>query len=203
MSSKRKPKPPWWHATGTSSSSSRRSWSTERSLQFGQMKKGIRAMLATAAEPELPRVERPQRRRARPPGRVAADPATPAEERELDRRRDEDPRPRPPVAEAPSELGDVAEVLAVEADNERGEEEHRGDDGQHLHHLVLIVRDLRLVVVAHAGQEVAGEVETVHGTEELVVDVREVDLDLAREELLALLHVEAPVDDLVDRVARR
>src|SRR5919202_2496831 len=105
MSSKRKPKPQWWQATGTASSSSSRSWSTERSLQFGQMKNGTRAMLATAQcsqTPELPWIDRLERRQARPPEWLAADPAAPAEERELDRRRDEDPGPRPPVAEAPA-----------------------------------------------------------------------------------------------------
>ena len=79
----------------------------------------------------------------------------------------------------------MAEVLAVETDDERREEQQRGDHRQPLHDLVLVVRDLRLVVVADAGEQVAREVEPVDGAQELVVGVRERDLDLAREQLAA------------------
>src|SRR5215212_5704376 len=108
-------------------------------------------------------------------GRVAAesDPALPAEEHELAERRRDDPPPRPPVAEAPTELRNVLEVLAVEADDERREQQKRGDHGESLHHLVLCVRDLRLVVVAGAGDELARDVERLRGAQELVVDVGE------------------------------
>ena len=70
-------------------------------------------------------------------------------------RRPDDPAPRPPVAPRPVELGDVVEVLAVEPDDERGEQQQRGDQRQALHHLVLVVRDLPLEVVAHARERVA------------------------------------------------
>ena len=58
------------------------------------------------------------------------------------------------------------------------------------------------MVVADAREQVARQVEAVHRAEELVVDVREVDLDGTGKELVTPLHVEAPVDDAVDRVAR-
>src|SRR5262249_38158004 len=83
------------------------------------------------------------------------EPALPAEEDELSERGADDQAPRPPVAEAPADLRDVVEVLAVEADDEGGDEEQRRDHGQALHDLVLVVRDLRLEVVADAGDEVA------------------------------------------------
>src|SRR5205823_1657973 len=108
-------------------------------------------------EPPAPRT--PTRRAA------PSDPALPAEEGELRDRGHDDPAPRPPVAERPSELGNVVEVLAVEADDERGEKQHRGDHRQPLHHLVLVVRDLRDVVVADTRDEVARELEPVERTE--------------------------------------
>ena len=55
----------------------------------------------------------------------------------------------------PAELRDALEVLAVEADDERREQQHGGDDREALHHLVLVVGDLGLVVVAHTGEQVA------------------------------------------------
>ena len=39
--------------------------------------------------------------------------------------------------------------------------------GEPLHHLVLVVRDLRLLVVADAGDEVAGELEPVRARRSL------------------------------------
>src|SRR2546423_8176248 len=101
-------------------------------------------MLATPDASELPRVERVKRRQLRPAERLAADPSAPAEEHDLDRRGDKDPAPGPPVAEAPVELRDVPEVLAVEPDDEGGEEEHGGDDSEHLHCLVLVFGELQL-----------------------------------------------------------
>src|SRR5690348_18195158 len=50
---------------------------------------------------------------------------------------------------------DVVEVLAVQADDERRQQQQRGDDRQPLHHLVLVVRDLALDVVADTGDQVA------------------------------------------------
>jgi len=96
----------------------------------------------------------------------------------------------------------VPEVLSVEPDDEGRNEQHRSDHGQPLHHLVLLVRDLRLVVIARAREQVARKVEPVHRSQQLVVDVREVELDLAREQLSAFTDVDAPVDDPPDRVAR-
>src|SRR5690349_12193327 len=110
--------------------------STERSLQFGQMKYGIARSLAAQPEESLK-------------------PALAAEVPDLEHRRDGDQPPRPRVAEVPAELGHVAEVLAVEADDEGRDEQDRRDRGQPLHHLVLVVRDLRLVVVPDSGDEVA------------------------------------------------
>ena len=97
----------------------------------------------------------------------------------------------------------MAEVLAVEADDEGRHEQHRGDHRQPLHHLVLVVGDLRLVVVARAREQVAREVEPVYGAQQFVVDVGEVELDVAREDLLALADVDPAVDHAPDRVARR
>src|SRR5919198_4414604 len=79
------------------------------------------------------------------------DPLLPAEEGELDDRGRDDQAPRPRIAPLPAELRKmVAEVLAVQADDERWEEQHGGDHRQRLHYLVLVVPDLRLQVVAHA-----------------------------------------------------
>src|SRR5439155_10723366 len=111
----------------------------------------------------------------------ASDPALPAEESELGDCRRDDPAPRPPVAECPPELRNAIEVLAVEADDERGEEQHRRDHRQPLHHLVLVVRDLRDVVVADARDEVARELETVERAQELVVRGSERELDVVAE----------------------
>src|SRR4051794_9664352 len=108
--------------------------STERSLQFGQMKYGTARRVARASEPALA-----------------------AEVPDLQRRRDGDHAPRPRVAEAPVQLRDVAEVLAVEADDERGEEEDRRDRRQALRHLVLVGRDPAKVIVPDTGDEVARE----------------------------------------------
>ena len=99
------------------------------------------------------------------------------------------------------QLGDVAEVLPVEADDQRGEEQDGGDRGQLLHHVVLLVRDLRLVVVADAGKQVAGELEVVRRPEQLVVGVAEVELDLMGEHL-AVRELDPVVDHLANRVTR-
>ena len=78
-----------------------------------------------------------------------------------------------------------------------------GDHGQPLHHLVLVVRDLRLLVVAHAREQVARELEPVERAQELVVGAVERDLDVVREDLLALLDLDDVVDDAAHRVAHR
>ena len=46
--------------------------------------------------------------------------------------------------------------------------------------LVLVVGDLRLVVVAHAAEQVARGLEAFRRAQELVVGVGEMELDLAR-----------------------
>src|SRR5262245_51045758 len=97
-----------------------------------------------------------------------SDPVLPAEVPELQRGRDEDEPPHEPVSVAPAEVGDVAEVLAVEPDDERREQQDRGDDGQPLHHLVLFVGDLGLMEVTHPGQEIARQVEAVGCAQQLV-----------------------------------
>src|SRR5256885_977130 len=94
-------------------------------------------------------------RHGRPSVAVASKPALPAKEEQLSDGGHDDEAPRPPVAEAPRQLRDVTEVLAVQADDEGGDEEERRDHRQALHHLVLIVRDLALKVVANAGERVA------------------------------------------------
>ena len=93
---------------------------------------------------------------------------------------------------------EVREVLPEEPGQEREREKDRRDHGQPLHHLVLVVRDLRLVVVAHARDQVARELE-VGGPEQLVVGVAEVELDVVREDLVAA-ELDPVVDDFPDRV---
>ena len=101
----------------------------------------------------------------------------------------------------------MVEVLSVDADDEGREEDERRDHGELLHDVVLVVRDLSLVVVADRGDRVAREVEAVDRAQELVVHLREVELDLAREDLApedaATLEVGPAVDDPADGVARR
>ena len=97
----------------------------------------------------------------------------------------------------------VLKVLAVEADDEGGEEEQRGDDGQRLHHLVLVVGDLCLQVVADTIDQIARELEPVEGAQELVVGAVERDFDIVREDLLAFLDLDDVVDDAPDGVAGR
>src|SRR4051794_35936783 len=96
----------------------------------------------------------------------------------------------------------MPEVLAVEADVERRKEEQRRDDGEFLRHLVLVVRDLRLEVVAAACEQVARQVEPVDCAEQLVVGVAERNLDLVWQELAAF-DVDASVDHTMERLARR
>src|SRR5437763_4233268 len=74
--------------------------------------------------------------------RRPADPALPPEVPELGGGGRHDERPREAVALRPVQLGDVAEVLAVETDDEGGEQEKGGHDGQDLHDLVLVVGHL-------------------------------------------------------------
>src|SRR2546430_1241561 len=52
------------------------------------------------------------------------DPSLPTEVDELEDRRHCDQAPRVQVAEVPSQLGDVLEVLTVEADDERRQQQH-------------------------------------------------------------------------------
>ncbi len=103
------------------------------------------------------------------------------------------------------ELGHVIEVLAIDADDERREEKEGGDHGELLHDVVLVVSDLPLVVVADCRDRVAGEVEPVDRSKELVVHLGEVELHVARKELApeerTSLEIGAAVDDPADRVA--
>src|SRR2546428_11598116 len=71
---------------------------------------------ARAAAP--PRTRHPQEGAPGEPRFPRLYPSLAPEEPELDQRRDEDPPPGPPIAESPSQLGDVPEVLPVEADDE-------------------------------------------------------------------------------------
>ena len=84
-----------------------------------------------------------------------------------------------------------------------GSRMQRRDHGEPLHHVVLVVRDLRLVVVAHAREQVARELEPVERAQELVVRAVERDLDLVREHLGALLDLDDVVDDAPHGVAHR
>src|SRR5213076_3255665 len=118
--------------------------SIDRSLQFGQMKYGMLSLRLAASEPVVAAV---------PP--------------ELDPGRDEDQRPHVLVAPVSAELRDVPEVLAVEADDEGGDEEQRRGRSQPLRHLVLVVGDLRLLVVPEARQQVARELQAVEGAHQL------------------------------------
>src|SRR5947207_688810 len=94
---------------------------------------------------------------AGPRGTRSSEPALPPEPEELREGDRDDHAPGVRIAVVPAELGDVDEVLAVEADDERGDEHEASDHGQTLHHLVLVVRDLRDVVVADARKQVARE----------------------------------------------
>jgi hypothetical protein len=101
----------------------------------------------------------------------------------------------------------VDEVLAVEADDERRDEEDRGDRTESLDDLVLVDRDPGLLVITGRGEQVAGVFDALRRPEELVEGRAELLLDLARKDLAceqrSALDVDAPVDDLPDRVARR
>src|SRR6478609_6390683 len=67
------------------------------------------------------------------------DPASPAEQRELhDRRRKNQPERHAKAPEPRVEL--ARKVLAVETDDEARDEHERGDDGELLAHLVLLLR---------------------------------------------------------------
>ena len=153
--------------------------SIDRSLQFGQMKYGT-AQRSPVRSSFLRR-----------------------KNQSWSERRDDDHAPGERVPVTPVELGDDPEVLAVDADDERREEHERRDDGQHLHHLVLVVRDLRLAVVADACEQVAREVEAVGRAQELVVRGVERDLDVVAEDLLAAVDVDRVVDHAADGVAHR
>ena len=96
----------------------------------------------------------------------------------------------------------MLEVLAVDPDDERRQQEQRGNHRQLLHDLVLILRDLRLVVVAGARDQVAGDVERLDRMQQLVVGIREAELELPVEELV-VADVDAAVHDPADRVASR
>lgn len=88
---------------------------------------------------------------------VFLDPLLPAEEGQLA----DDQRPGEAGADRAAQLRDIVEVLSVETDDERRHEQDGGDHGQPLPDLVLVVRDPRLMVVAHAGDQIAAELQTV------------------------------------------
>src|SRR5262245_35800313 len=100
----------------------------------------------------------------------------------------------------------MVEVLSVDADDERWEEEDRGDCRQPLRHLVLIVRNLVLLVVADGGEEVARELERLTRPKQLVEHSAEATLYLVGEDLalqLSFADVDASVHDAPDGVAGR
>ena len=83
-----------------------------------------------------------------------------------------------------------------------GQEEQRRDHGQLLDHLVLVLGDQRLVVVACAREQLTSHVDLLARAEERVVGVRELALDRLREQPVRA-DVEGPVDDAPDCGAGR
>src|SRR5688500_14437409 len=112
------------------------------------------------------------------------DPLLPAKERELRNRRHDDHRPRERVPVPPVQLGQVVEVLPVDADEKGREEQQRRDHGELLDDLVLLLADLRLVELAGARDQLPRDVERLRGAKELVVRIREVELERAVEHLV-------------------
>src|SRR5262245_6961300 len=153
--------------------------------------------------------------RSRPPSillcrssssRRFSEPALAAEIDDLGDRRREDQEPRPGVAVVPVVLRRVDEVLTVEPDDERRDEQDRRDCAQPFHDLVLIDGDAGLLVVPGRGEEVARVLEAFRRPEQLVVGRPELLLDLPREDLAceqrAALDVDPAVDHLPHRVPR-
>src|SRR5256885_14157176 len=132
-----------------------------------------------------------------------SDPALAPEVDELADGGSEDQGPREAVAVSPRQLGDDPEVLAVEADDERRWQEDRRHDREPLHHLVLVVGDLRLVVVTDAADQITGRLQPFAGAQQLVVRGAEVELDLVGEQLLRVVELDSVVDHGSDRVAGR
>ena len=94
------------------------------------------------------------------------------------------------------------EVLAEVADDEARDEDERRDDGELLRDLALALDDLRLMVVADACKEIAGDVELFRHPNERLVGVGEEALDLGREERV-VAHLDAAVEHAADGRARR
>ena len=78
------------------------------------------------------------------------------------------------VAELPAQLGHVPEVHAVDAGDERGDDEDGAPRRHLLHHLVQLVRRDREVGLEQAGEQVALRLDEVADAEHAVVDVVEV-----------------------------
>ena len=94
----------------------------------------------------------------RPRAVAASDPAPPAEDRRAARGRRRRSAPtRPPASSTGRRT--PGEVLAVEPDDEARHEHERCDHRELLRDVVLLLGDLGLVVVADAGEQVAGDVE--------------------------------------------
>ena len=111
--------------------------------------------------------------------------------------------PRKPVSVAPVELGSAAQILAVQTDDERRNEQQRGDRREAFHDLVLIVRDLSLVKIPYAGQKIAGEIEPVGCAQQLVVRIGEVQLGIAREQRDVAVDLDTVVEHRARGIARR
>ena len=76
-------------------------------------------------------------------------------------------------------------------------------NGQPSHDLVLVDGDLGPVVIAHAGEQVAREVQAVGRARQFVVGVGESKLDVAREQRDLAVELDAIVEHCTRGVARR
>ena len=83
-------------------------------------------------------------------------------------------------------------VHAVDAGQQRQRHEDRRDDGQHLHHLVQPVADVREMRVEHAGDPVLEDQRIVGDADQVIVDVAE-----------AERHLGADVDEIAPRQPAR
>ena len=101
------------------------------------------------------------------------------------------------VAVLPPQLGHVAEVHAVDAGDERGDDEDRAPRRHLLHHLVQLVRRDREVRLEQTGEQVALRLDEVADAQHPVVHVVEVHDGLVVDEL------DLAPDDRVDDFAQR
>ena len=94
------------------------------------------------------------------------------------------------------------EVLPVVPDDEARYEDECGDDGQLLRDLALALDDPRLVMIPHAREQIAGDVELFGDTHERLVRVGEEALDLRWKERV-VAYLDPSVQDPPDCRARR